>query len=135
MGPEGLSRLRDTLAKTPAGSVVVRTGYMCGDRATIDITTEDHAYPPFARLWSHPLMGYEQIPPNEEVLERLVAAYNALPDLLAHIDNLTRQIEACGVSQSKANPKPPAKRMLLGDIQKLLIKSGALQKGGRDDHE
>lgn len=135
MTPERLSKLRDTLAKAPAGPVVVRTGYMAGDRATIDITTEDYAYPPFVRLWSHPLMNYEQIPPHEEVLERLVAAYNALPDLLAHIDNLTRQIEACGVSQPKVAPKPPAKRMLLGDIQKLLIKSGALQKGGHADHE
>lgn len=135
MTPERLSRLRDTLAKTPAGPVVVRAGYMAGDRATIDITTEDHVYPPFVRTWSHPLMNYEQIPPHEEVLERLVAAYNALPDLLAHIDNLTRQIEACGVSQSKVAPKPPVKRMLLGDIQRLLIKSGALQKGGQSDQE
>lgn len=135
MTPERLSKLRDTLAKAPAGPVVVRTGYMAGDRATIDITTEDHAYPPFVRTWSHPLMNYEQIPPNEEVLERLVAAYNALPDLLAHIDNLTRQVEACGVSQPEADSEPPLRELALSAIQKLLGGSGEPQKGGRGDCE
>lgn len=131
MTPERLHKLRDVLAGTPT-EVAVRTGYMCGDRATIDITTEDHAYPPFARLWSHPLMDYEQIPPHEGVLERLVAAYNALPDLLDHIDNLTRQIEAYGASQPKAGPEPPTKPMTLGDIQKLLRDRGLIPKGDNE---
>lgn len=132
MTPEEFSKLRDVLIGTPMDTLTVRTGYMCGDRATIDITTEDHAYPPLARLWSHPLMDYEQIPPHERVLERLVAAYNALPDLLNHIDNLTRQIEAYGSSGPKVEPELPAKPMTLGDIQKLLRELGLIPKG---DHE
>lgn len=93
MTPDELTELRELEASAHREPLKVRTGYMAGDRATIDITTEDEAYPPFVRLWSHPLMGYGQVPPHDAVVEKLVGSYNALPDLLDHIDRLTRRLE------------------------------------------
>lgn len=93
MTPDELTRLRELNESAYQEPLKVRTGFMAGDRVTIDITTEDYAYPPFVRLWSHPLMDYEQIPPQEGVVEKLVGSYNALPGLLDHIDRLTRRVE------------------------------------------
>lgn len=132
MTPGELSKLRDVLIGTPIDTLTVRIGYVCGECATIDITTEDHAHPPLARLWSHPLVDYEQIPPHERVLERLVAAYNALPALLDHVDNLTRQIEAYAPPEPKVEPRPQAKPMTLGGIQRLLRERGLIPKGDNE---
>lgn len=93
MTPDELTRLRELNESAYQKPLKVRTGFIAGDRATIDITTEDYAYPPFVRLWSHPLMDYEQIPPHDAVVEKLVGSYNALPDMLDHIDRLTRRLE------------------------------------------
>lgn len=92
MTPDELTRLRELEASAYQEPLKVRTGCM-GDLATIDITTEDEAYPPFARLWCNTLMGFQPLPPHDAVVEKLVGSYNALPGLLDHIDRLTRRLE------------------------------------------
>lgn len=118
MTPDELNSLRELEASAYQEPLKVRTGYM-GDLATIDITTEDEAYPPFVRLWSHPLMGYEQVPPHDAVVEKLVGSYNALPDLLDHIDRLTRRLEIYEARLGRvARTHPEAyEQALAGDTQ------------------
>lgn len=107
MTPDELTRLKELDESAYRKPLKVRTGFMAGDRVTVDITTEDYAYPPFVRLWSHPLMDYEQIPPQEGVVKKLVGAYNALPGLLAEIDRLTNRLSIAEARLGRVSTNHP----------------------------
>lgn len=119
MTPEELTRLKELEARAPQGPLKVRIGYMAGERATIDITTIDEQYPPLARLWAHPLMDYEQVPPNEAVVEKLVGSYNALSNLLAEINLLKGLLEHATdcLGRIKRDHPEAYEQALAGDTQ------------------